>query len=45
VWSALQSIGAMNKKLTPLIYTIAGIIGIAIALGFFVLPIWIYIVY
>ncbi len=45
VWSALQSLGAMNKKLTPLLYTIAGVIGIAIALGFFVLPIWIYIVY
>jgi succinate dehydrogenase / fumarate reductase cytochrome b subunit len=45
IWSALQSLGAMNKKLAPVIYTVAGIIGIAIALGFFVLPIWIYIVY
>jgi hypothetical protein len=41
----LQSLGAMNKRLTPVIYTAAGILGLAIALGFFVLPIWIYIVY
>jgi succinate dehydrogenase / fumarate reductase cytochrome b subunit len=45
IWSALQSLGAMNKRLTPVIYTAAGILGLAIALGFFVLPIWIYIVY
>ncbi len=45
VWSALQSLGAMNKKMAPVLYTVAGIIGVAIALGFFVLPIWIYIVY
>jgi succinate dehydrogenase / fumarate reductase cytochrome b subunit len=42
VWSALQSLGAGNKKLTPVIYTVAGVIGILIALGFFVLPLWIY---
>lgn len=42
VWSALQSLGANNKKLTPLLYSAAGVIGILIALGFFVLPIWIY---
>lgn len=45
VWSGLQSLGASNKRLAPLIYTVAGIVGVAIALGFFVLPIWIYIVY
>ena len=42
IWSALQSLGAMNKKLTPVIYAIAGIVGILIALGFLLLPIWIY---
>lgn len=42
VWSALQSLGANNKKMTPVLYTAAGIIGVLIALGFFVLPIWIY---
>ena len=45
IWSALQSLGANNKKLTPLLYTVAGVIGILIALGFFVLPIWIYIMF
>jgi len=42
IWSALQSLGANNKKLTPLIYTVASAIGILIALGFFVLPLWLY---
>lgn len=42
IWSALQSLGANNKKLTPFIYTVAGAIGILIALGFFVLPLWLY---
>lgn len=42
IWSALQSLGAMNKKLTPVIYAIAGVLGILIALGFLLLPIWIY---
>lgn len=42
VWSALQSLGAMNKKLIPVIYAVAGTIGILIALGFLVLPIYIY---
>ncbi len=45
VWSALQSLGAMSKGAAPVVYTVAGLIGIAIALGFFVLPIWIYIVH
>jgi succinate dehydrogenase / fumarate reductase, cytochrome b subunit len=42
IWSALQSLGAMNKKLTPVIYGVAGIIGVLIALGFLVLPVYIY---
>jgi len=42
IWSALQSLGAMNKKLVPVIYAVAGTIGILIALGFLVLPIYIY---
>lgn len=43
IWSALQSLGANNKRMAPIIYTVAGAIGILIALGFFVLPLWIYI--
>jgi succinate dehydrogenase / fumarate reductase, cytochrome b subunit len=42
IWSALQSIGAMKPRLTPLIYTIGTIIGLLIAVGFFVLPLYIY---
>lgn len=42
IWSALQSLGAMNKRLAPVIYAIAGILGLLIALGFLILPIYIY---
>lgn len=42
VWSALQSLGATNPRLTPLIYSIGAIIGLLIAIGFFVLPLWIF---
>lgn len=42
IWSALQSLGAMNKKLAPVIYGVAGVLGLLIALGFLVLPIYIY---
>ncbi len=42
VWSALQSLGAMTPRLTPLIYTIGILLGLLIATGFFVLPLWIF---
>ena len=42
VWSALQSLGATNPRLTPLVYTVGAIIGVLIAIGFFVLPLWIF---
>lgn len=42
IWSALQSLGTMKPKLTPIIYTIGTIIGLLIAIGFFVLPLYIY---
>lgn len=42
IWSALQSLGAMRPKWTPVIYTIGTIIGLLIAIGFFVLPLYIY---
>jgi len=45
IWSALQSLGANNKSLTPIIYSIAGLVGILIALGFFILPIYLYIMF
>ncbi len=42
IWSALQSLGAMNPRLTPLVYTLGALLGLLIAIGFLVLPLWIY---
>jgi len=42
VWSALQSLGAVSPRLTPVVYTIGTIFGILIGIGFFVLPLYIY---
>ena len=42
VWSALQSLGAMTPKLTPVIYGIGVALGAGISIGFFVLPLYIY---
>ncbi len=43
IWSALQSLGAMKPKYTPVIYGLALVLGILIAVGFLILPIWIYV--
>ncbi|WP_019509497.1 succinate dehydrogenase cytochrome b subunit [Pleurocapsa sp. PCC 7319] len=42
IWSAWQSIGLLNSKISPLVYAIALILGILIAVGFIVLPLAIY---
>lgn len=42
IWSALQSLGAMNPKLTPVVYTLGGILAVLVALGFLVLPLYIF---
>ena len=42
VWSAFQSIGTMNARFSPLIYTFALILAVLIASGFIVLPLAIY---
>jgi succinate dehydrogenase / fumarate reductase, cytochrome b subunit len=42
IWSAWQSIGLMNSKLSPAIYAIALLLAILIAIGFIVLPGWIF---
>lgn len=42
VWSAFQSLGATNPRLTPIIYTVGALVGVVIALGFLVLPLWIF---
>ncbi len=42
VWSALQSLGAMRPRWTPLIYGLGGFLALLIAVGFIVVPLWIY---
>lgn len=42
IWSAFQSLGTINNKLSLMIYTVGGIFAFLIALGFIILPIWIY---
>jgi succinate dehydrogenase / fumarate reductase cytochrome b subunit len=41
-WSAFQSLGAMNPRLTPVSYGLGVLLAIMIGLGFIVLPVWIY---
>jgi succinate dehydrogenase / fumarate reductase cytochrome b subunit len=42
IWSAFQSLGATKPRITPYIYAIGGVLGALIALGFLILPLWIY---
>ncbi len=42
IWSALQSLGAMNPRLTPAVYAAGGILAALIAVGFLILPLWIF---
>jgi succinate dehydrogenase / fumarate reductase cytochrome b subunit len=42
IWSAFQSLGAMSRRLTPIVYAIGTVLAIGIALGFLVLPLYIY---
>ena len=42
IWSALQSLGAMSPRLTPVVYTLGGVLAVLIAVGFLVLPLWIF---
>lgn len=41
-WSAFQSLGAMNPRWTPAIYTLGVVIAILLAGGFFILPLYVY---
>ena len=41
-WSAWQSIGVLNSKISPLVYTMALIFGTLLAIGFIILPLSIY---
>lgn len=42
-WSAFQSLGAHHPRYTPLIYTLGGLIGFVLAVGFLALPVWLFI--
>lgn len=42
IWSAFQSLSLTNPRLTPVIYTAGTILGLLLATGFFVLPLYIY---
>lgn len=42
IWSAWQSIGLLNSKISPLIYAIAFFLAILIVIGFIILPLAIY---
>lgn len=42
VWSSLQSLGLMTPRLTPVIYTVGLVFGVLIAIGFIVLPLFIF---
>lgn len=43
IWSMLQSLGVMPRSLSTLLYSAALIAGVALAVGFIILPVWIYI--
>lgn len=42
-WSAFQSLGLFHPRFTPVIYSIGIIVAVVLAVGFIVLPIWIFI--
>lgn len=42
IWSMIQSLGMMKPRLSKLIYSIAFVLGALLAIGFLILPIWIY---
>ena len=42
IWSAFQSLGANNPRISPIIYAAAGILAVLLALGFLVLPLAIF---
>ncbi|MFQ5718747.1 MAG: succinate dehydrogenase cytochrome b subunit [Acidobacteriota bacterium] len=42
-WSALQSLGAQSRKTAAVTYTAGAVFALLLALGFLVLPLWIYV--
>jgi succinate dehydrogenase / fumarate reductase cytochrome b subunit len=43
IWSALQSLGAMKPRFSNAMYAAALVLGILLAVGFLILPIWIFV--
>lgn len=41
-WSAFQSLGAMNSRLTKPVYALGVVVAALLAAGFFFIPLWIY---
>lgn len=41
-WSALQSLGALNRRWLPVAYTVGVVLAVALAGGFFILPLYTY---
>ncbi len=37
-WSALQSIGLLDKRIRPVAYGVSSLVGVGIAAGFLMLP-------
>lgn len=44
-WSAFQSLGMMRPSYSKAIYTLGGVFALLIALGFIVIPVYLYLVY
>ncbi|MEM8828365.1 MAG: succinate dehydrogenase cytochrome b subunit [Cyanobacteria bacterium P01_G01_bin.19] len=42
IWSAWQSIGLLNSKISPIVYAIALVLAVSIAIGFIILPLSIF---
>lgn len=42
IWSAFQSLGAMSKRFSPVVYVVGSLLAAGIALGFVVLPLYIF---
>ena len=41
-WSAFQSLGIGQQRLTSILYTVGVLLAIVLALGFLIIPVWIY---
>ena len=42
-WSAFQSLGAMNPRLTKPVYALALVVALVLSVGFLALPVYVYV--